>query len=106
MPWQEEARFHPPTTLSLPQAHGTKQADVNIKKKILKGNTCFHGGGSNWWRFEFCPGRRVTQYHVYPDGSRDTILLGEMGNGGKEATPGQGLAHTVPSSCPRPPSPA
>ena len=32
--------------------------------------------GVGWWKFEFCFGRQVTQFHENDDGTRLTIVLG------------------------------
>lgn len=32
--------------------------------------------GSGWWKFEFCYGRSVEQYHVEQDNTRTTVKLG------------------------------
>ena len=86
---------------TLPQERpaSKKPVDKNLMKKIVRGTTCFHGtcpsavprsilgmptshasaagGGNGWWKFEFCPGQHVRQYHVHADGRREYIVLGE-----------------------------
>ena len=32
--------------------------------------------GTGWWKYEFCYGKRVDQYHEEKDGSRTSIKLG------------------------------
>lgn len=34
--------------------------------------------GSGWWKYEFCYGRKVEQYHEERDGTRISILLGQF----------------------------
>ncbi|EDQ87777.1 uncharacterized protein MONBRDRAFT_26903 [Monosiga brevicollis MX1] len=54
----------------------SKPYDPNLMKKLVRGSSCYHGGGSGWWRFEFCPLRHVRQYHAHQDGRKDYIVLG------------------------------
>jgi len=58
---------------------GTSKAspiyDQKLVDDFLAGTHCL-SGGSGWWRYEFCYGKRVDQFHVNPDGSRNTIHLG------------------------------
>lgn len=42
--------------------------DPKIVKQFLKGEHCLHGGGSGWWKFEFCFGEKL-------DGSIDLSHL-------------------------------
>ncbi|XP_022185059.1 endoplasmic reticulum lectin 1 isoform X1 [Nilaparvata lugens] len=43
--------------------------------KILSGENCLQGG-SGWWKYEFCYGKSVEQYHLEKDGSRIVVRLG------------------------------
>eukprot|EP00045_Choanoeca_perplexa_P010741 m.111152 g.111152 ORF g.111152 m.111152 type:complete len:457 (-) comp15376_c0_seq1:839-2209(-) len=66
-----------PNTAKRPERPASKKpVDKNLMKKIVRGATCFHGGGNGWWKFEFCPGQHVRQYHVHADGRREYIMLG------------------------------
>ncbi|CAL4065075.1 unnamed protein product, partial [Meganyctiphanes norvegica] len=51
--------------------------DQKLVEDFLNGDYCLHGG-SGWWKYEFCYGRKVEQYHEGKDGSRTVILLGEF----------------------------
>eukprot|EP00043_Microstomoeca_roanoka_P019843 m.230645 g.230645 ORF g.230645 m.230645 type:complete len:232 (-) comp17060_c8_seq8:1365-2060(-) len=51
--------------------------DMHLTKKIIEGTHCFQGGGRSWWKFEFCPGKHVLQFHEHPDGKVDRIVLGK-----------------------------
>ncbi|XP_060526607.1 endoplasmic reticulum lectin 1 [Cylas formicarius] len=42
---------------------------------FLKGEHCLFGG-TGWWKFEFCYGKSVTQYHIEKDGTKTSINLG------------------------------
>eukprot|EP00049_Salpingoeca_infusionum_P026966 m.29315 g.29315 ORF g.29315 m.29315 type:complete len:485 (-) comp9150_c0_seq1:1225-2679(-) len=56
--------------------HSSKPVDKFLSTKLRKGTHCFSGGGKDWWKFELCPNKHVRQYHKYPDGREDVILLG------------------------------
>lgn len=49
--------------------------DQKLVEDFLNGDYCLHGG-SRWWKYEFCHGRKVEQYHEEQDGTRTSILLG------------------------------
>ncbi|CAH2004613.1 unnamed protein product [Acanthoscelides obtectus] len=44
---------------------------------FLNGKTCLYGG-TGWWKYEFCYGRYVEQFHVEKDGKRVSINLGRF----------------------------
>lgn len=41
------------------------------------GRNCLHGG-SGWWKYEFCYGKSVEQYHIEKDGTKTSINLGRF----------------------------
>uniref|UniRef100_A0A0R3RJI1 Endoplasmic reticulum lectin 1 n=1 Tax=Elaeophora elaphi TaxID=1147741 RepID=A0A0R3RJI1_9BILA len=43
---------------------------------LLSGKHCLYGGGMGWWKYEFCFGKSVIQFHDNPQGERTEILLG------------------------------
>lgn len=51
--------------------------DQKLVQDFLNGDYCLHGG-SGWWKYEFCYGRKVEQYHEDRDGSKVVILLGQF----------------------------
>jgi len=51
--------------------------DVEIVKQFLKGEHCLVGG-SGWWKYEFCYGKKVDQFHVEDSGTRTVISLGKF----------------------------
>ncbi|XP_034950464.1 endoplasmic reticulum lectin 1 isoform X2 [Chelonus insularis] len=53
------------------------QPDVSPVKSFLSGKHCLHGG-DGWWKYEFCYGRSVVQYHVEKNGKKITIDLGKF----------------------------
>ncbi|KAK0178516.1 hypothetical protein PV327_007400 [Microctonus hyperodae] len=51
--------------------------DIGPHQNFLEGKRCLHGG-DGWWKYEFCYGRSVSQYHVEKNGVRITIDLGNF----------------------------
>ncbi|XP_023015308.2 endoplasmic reticulum lectin 1 [Leptinotarsa decemlineata] len=49
--------------------------DTSPVESFLKGENCLNGG-TGWWKFEFCYGKSVEQYHFEKDGRRISINLG------------------------------
>lgn len=57
-----------------PQFSSTPE-DTSIVESFLLGKTCLTGG-TGWWKYEFCYGKYVKQYHVDKFGGKTTIMLG------------------------------
>lgn len=51
--------------------------DPQVVKQFLKGEYCLYGG-SGWWKYEFCYGKKVDQYHEEGGGKKTVINLGEF----------------------------
>nr|CAD7258790.1 unnamed protein product [Timema shepardi]CAD7573578.1 unnamed protein product [Timema californicum] len=51
--------------------------DTSPVSSFLSGKSCLTGG-SGWWKYEFCYGLSVDQYHLEKDGSKTTINLGRF----------------------------
>lgn len=72
--------FHP---LDLSEKEETTKApppplvDTSPVESFLAGKNCLHGG-TGWWKYEFCYGKSVKQYHVEKDGGKATINLGRF----------------------------
>lgn len=49
--------------------------DTSPVESFLSGKNCLNGG-TGWWKYEFCYGKSVIQYHIEKDGSRTSINLG------------------------------
>lgn len=49
--------------------------DTSPVESFLSGKNCLNGG-TGWWKYEFCYGKSVEQYHIEKDGSRTSINLG------------------------------
>lgn len=49
--------------------------DTSPVENFLEGKNCLTGG-TGWWKYEFCYGKYVRQFHVDKLGSKTSILLG------------------------------
>ena len=58
-----------------PAASERPMIDTSPVEGFLSGKNCLHGG-TGWWKYEFCYGRSVEQYHVEKDKSKTSISLG------------------------------
>ncbi|EDO42882.1 predicted protein, partial [Nematostella vectensis] len=71
----------PPTQHDMPPAEfqtkiRTPKPDEQLTRDFLRGDYCLQGG-TGWWKYELCYGKRVIQFHVDQDhGGRTDILLG------------------------------
>lgn len=70
-PVTEKSQAQTRLTLFPPQP----SVDQKLVEDFLNGDYCLHGG-SGWWKYEFCYGRKVEQYHENRDGSKIVNLLG------------------------------
>ena len=61
-----------------PQRQASKPlVDPKIVQDFLLGNYCLFGG-TGWWRYEFCYGSKVNQYHEEKGGPKTVINLGRF----------------------------
>ncbi|KAL3276793.1 hypothetical protein HHI36_012156 [Cryptolaemus montrouzieri] len=51
--------------------------DTSPVENFLAGKNCL-SGGTGWWRYEFCYGKSIEQYHIEKDGSKTSINLGHF----------------------------
>lgn len=58
-------------------ADGISPAEISPVQSFLSGKNCLNGG-NGWWKYEFCYGRSVTQYHIEQQGRKNTIYLGRF----------------------------
>ncbi|CAG09461.1 unnamed protein product, partial [Tetraodon nigroviridis] len=67
-PVKEEASPHKPVTVpgqtqvAVGTTHISRLTDDQLVKEFLSGSYCLHGG-VGWWKYEFCYGKYVHQYH-------------------------------------------
>ncbi|XP_032515474.2 endoplasmic reticulum lectin 1 isoform X1 [Danaus plexippus] len=73
--------LHPledPITDKVPVIEAPKTVrDEAAIKAFLNGETCLNGG-TGWWKYEFCYGRHVIQYHEHRGGDTEKLLLGSF----------------------------
>jgi len=58
-----------------PKFVNEKVVDTSPVKSFLQGKHCLYGG-TGWWKFEFCYGKSVEQFHIERDGAKTSINLG------------------------------
>ncbi|XP_058792068.1 endoplasmic reticulum lectin 1 isoform X2 [Phymastichus coffea] len=54
---------------------GNELAKSNSIRNFLSGQNCLNGG-NGWWKYEFCYGRTVSQYHIESGGNKKVLSLG------------------------------
>lgn len=75
---QEEDSEGEPTRDDYRRVEGagiSKQTDNALLKEFLSGDFCLKGG-SGWWKYEYCYGRHVRQYHDDKELGRTIINVG------------------------------
>lgn len=55
--------------------HISRLTDEQLIKEFLSGSYCFHGG-VGWWKYEFCYGKHVHQYHEDKETGKSSIIVG------------------------------
>ncbi|XP_069787511.1 endoplasmic reticulum lectin 1 isoform X4 [Narcine bancroftii] len=55
--------------------HISKLSDEQLIQEFLSGSYCFHGG-VGWWKYEFCYGKHVQQYHEDKGAGKNIIVVG------------------------------
>lgn len=73
---EDAAKFHDqnwPRTMS--REPFKPLMDPEVVREFLLGDYCLYGG-SGWWKYEFCYGKKVDQYHQERDGRKTVINLG------------------------------
>lgn len=60
-----------------PRAPFKPLMDPKVVQEFLLGDYCLYGG-SGWWKYEFCYGKSVDQYHEERKGQRTLINLGRF----------------------------
>ncbi|XP_030748881.1 endoplasmic reticulum lectin 1 [Sitophilus oryzae] len=60
-----------------PQFVSERVVDTTPVRLFLQGKHCLYGG-TGWWKFEFCYGKSIEQFHIEKDGSKIAINLGKF----------------------------
>ncbi|XP_076141906.1 endoplasmic reticulum lectin 1 isoform X1 [Alosa pseudoharengus] len=55
--------------------HISRLTDEQLIKEFLSGSYCLHGG-VGWWKYEFCYGKHVHQYHEDKEQGKSTVVVG------------------------------
>ncbi|KAF3708342.1 Endoplasmic reticulum lectin 1 ER lectin [Channa argus] len=55
--------------------HISRLTDDQLIKEFLSGSYCLHGG-VGWWKYEFCYGRHVHQYHEDKEQGKNIVVVG------------------------------
>ncbi|XP_026315422.1 endoplasmic reticulum lectin 1 isoform X3 [Hyposmocoma kahamanoa] len=73
----EDHMFEDPKNKVLIDKPPTAVTDDSPVRAFLNGEDCLNGG-TGWWKYEFCYGKHVIQYHVDRAGGKTTLLLGRF----------------------------
>ncbi|KAM7408911.1 hypothetical protein PAMA_002568 [Pampus argenteus] len=63
------------TQVTVGTTHISRLTDDQLIKEFLSGSYCLHGG-VGWWKYEFCYGKHVHQYHEDKDQGKNTVVVG------------------------------
>ncbi|XP_029031196.1 endoplasmic reticulum lectin 1 isoform X2 [Betta splendens] len=82
-PVREEAftSTHKPMTvggqsqITVGTTHISRLTDEQLIKEFLSGSYCLHGG-VGWWKYEFCYGKHVHQYHEDKEQGKNIVVVG------------------------------
>ncbi|KAM3863051.1 endoplasmic reticulum lectin 1 [Diretmus argenteus] len=55
--------------------HISRLTDDQLIKEFLSGSYCLHGG-VGWWKYEFCYGKHVHQYHEDKEQGKNIVVVG------------------------------
>uniref|UniRef100_A0A8C1YAD8 Endoplasmic reticulum lectin n=1 Tax=Cyprinus carpio TaxID=7962 RepID=A0A8C1YAD8_CYPCA len=55
--------------------HISRLTDEQLIKEFLSGSYCLHGG-VGWWKYEFCYGKHVHQYHEDKEQGKNIVVVG------------------------------
>nr|KAF6328743.1 endoplasmic reticulum lectin 1 [Pipistrellus kuhlii] len=61
--------------LTVGTTHISKLTDDQLIKEFLSGSYCFQGG-VGWWKYEFCYGKHVHQYHEDKESGKTSVVVG------------------------------
>ncbi|RWS15814.1 Endoplasmic reticulum lectin 1-like protein [Dinothrombium tinctorium] len=74
--FQEDPKMDAKPNIELTETSNKFAPDSMMLRTFLKGDLCLHGG-TGWWKYKFCYGEKVEQYHEERPGQKTTILLGK-----------------------------
>uniref|UniRef100_A0A8C7N2R7 Endoplasmic reticulum lectin n=1 Tax=Oncorhynchus kisutch TaxID=8019 RepID=A0A8C7N2R7_ONCKI len=63
------------TQVTVGTTHISRLTDEQLIKEFLSGSYCLHGG-VGWWKYEFCYGKHVHQYHEDKEQGKNIVVVG------------------------------
>ncbi|XP_035519795.1 endoplasmic reticulum lectin 1 [Morone saxatilis] len=63
------------TQVTVGTTHISRLTDDQLIKEFLSGSYCLHGG-VGWWKYEFCYGKHVHQYHEEKEQGKNIVVVG------------------------------
>ncbi|XP_042162170.1 endoplasmic reticulum lectin 1 isoform X1 [Oncorhynchus tshawytscha] len=63
------------THITVGTTHISRLTDEQLIKEFLSGSYCLHGG-VGWWKYEFCYGKHVHQYHEDKEQGKNMVVVG------------------------------
>uniref|UniRef100_A0A7N6A737 Endoplasmic reticulum lectin n=1 Tax=Anabas testudineus TaxID=64144 RepID=A0A7N6A737_ANATE len=63
------------TQVTVGTTHISRLTDDQLIKEFLSGSYCLHGG-VGWWKYEFCYGKHVHQYHEDKEQGKNIVVVG------------------------------
>lgn len=63
------------TQVTVGTTHISRMTDEQLIKEFLSGSYCLHGG-VGWWKYEFCYGKHVHQYHEDKEQGKNIVIVG------------------------------
>nr|XP_046258557.1 endoplasmic reticulum lectin 1 isoform X2 [Scatophagus argus] len=63
------------TQVTVGTTHISRLTDDQLIKEFLSGSYCLHGG-VGWWKYEFCYGKYVHQYHEEKEQGKNIVVVG------------------------------
>lgn len=63
------------TQFTVGTTHISRLTDEQLIKEFLSGSYCLHGG-VGWWKYEFCYGKHVHQYHEDKEQGKNIVVVG------------------------------
>ncbi|KAI5088031.1 endoplasmic reticulum lectin 1 precursor [Silurus meridionalis] len=63
------------TQVTVGTTHISRLTDEQLIKEFLSGSYCLHGG-VGWWKYEFCYGKHVHQYHEDKEHGKSIVVVG------------------------------
>lgn len=63
------------TQVTVGTTHISRLTDDQLIKEFLSGSYCLHGG-VGWWKYEFCYGKHVLQYHEDKEQGKNIVIVG------------------------------